>query len=282
MQSTTQHPLPLPHFGPDRQGQRGVSLLELMVGIGIGLLTVAVGMGAIMVSRSITGTVGDAARLQQQASYVFRVIGQQLRQTGGLSIPPLTNPSEPMPESFSVNFAQAPSASAPIAGKDSPASSEYLLEISYPNGSDLIYNLPASSTVLGSMVADCLGNRPASATAPQLSSQFRIASGELQCAGSGAAPQGIADGVRDFRVRYLQQAFDATQQPQFRYASATSLTTTQDWRQIRAIEVCVELEGNEVIDTVGSSYTRCDGSTATRGNRLRMVFRNTFHVRNIM
>ena len=66
------------------QTQRGVTLIELMVGITIGLLTVAVAMGALMVSRGISGTVSDASTIQQQAAYAMRVIGLQLRQAGSL------------------------------------------------------------------------------------------------------------------------------------------------------------------------------------------------------
>ena len=58
--------------------QRGVTLIELMVGITIGLLTVAVAMGALMVSRGISGTVNDASNIQQQAAYAMRVIGLQV------------------------------------------------------------------------------------------------------------------------------------------------------------------------------------------------------------
>ena len=68
------------------QFQQGVTLIELLVGIIIGLLTVAVAMGALMISRSVTGTVSDSSMLQQQASYAFRVIGQQLSQAGSLRI----------------------------------------------------------------------------------------------------------------------------------------------------------------------------------------------------
>ena len=66
------------------KNQRGVSLLELLVGIAIGLLVVAVAMGALMASRGLSGTVSDASTLQQQASYAFRIMGQQIRQAGGL------------------------------------------------------------------------------------------------------------------------------------------------------------------------------------------------------
>ncbi|RDD91258.1 hypothetical protein DTW89_18920 [Acidovorax sp. BoFeN1] len=109
-----------------KKHQRGATLIELLVGITIGLLTVVVGLGAVVVSRSLSGTVSDASRLQQQASYAFRVIGQQLRQTAGLAIDPTTGTKANV--EFSV-FTSAPT--SPISGKESPASSEYKLALAY-------------------------------------------------------------------------------------------------------------------------------------------------------
>ncbi|MFO1265272.1 MAG: prepilin-type N-terminal cleavage/methylation domain-containing protein, partial [Rhodoferax sp.] len=40
---------------PTPTSQRGVTLIELMVGIAIGLLVIAVAMGALMVSRGVSG-----------------------------------------------------------------------------------------------------------------------------------------------------------------------------------------------------------------------------------
>ena len=70
------------------QFQQGVTLLEMLVGLIIGLLVVAVAMGALMVSRSVTGTVSDASGIQQQGSHILRVVGSQLRQAGSLYLNP--------------------------------------------------------------------------------------------------------------------------------------------------------------------------------------------------
>ena len=67
--------LPFIPTTPLKSQQRGVTLIELLVGIAIGLMVVAVALGALMASRSISGTVSEATSLQQQAAYAFRVIG---------------------------------------------------------------------------------------------------------------------------------------------------------------------------------------------------------------
>lgn len=263
----------------NHSNQKGATLIELLVGISIGLLTVAVGLGAIMVSRGVSGTVSDASQLQQQASYAFRVIGQQIKQSGGRPLDPNTDPRDPV---VFIPAGVALTSTTPVTGKDSPASTEFNISIRYQNSSEPVLAAnPASAAVSGYLSRDCLGENPGVGTYPLITSQFRrnTASNTLECAGSGGA-QPIISGVTDFQIRYLQQALDATLQPRLRYSSATGLSTGPDWSNIYGVEVCLEIEGQEVVNTLGSTYTKCDGSTADRGNRIRMVFKNIFYIRN--
>src|SRR5574344_762034 len=71
------------HIKPHKN-QIGLTLMELMIGLAIGLLVVAVATAALMGTRSVTGTVSDISGIQQQAAYVMRTFGTQLRQAGSL------------------------------------------------------------------------------------------------------------------------------------------------------------------------------------------------------
>ena len=119
--------------------QHGVTLIELLVGIVIGLLTVAVAMGALMVSRGVTGSVSDSSMLQQQASYAFRVIGQQLRQAGSLRLNLASQKSEGAvidmsdPVAFETKATDFDPAINTISGIDSPGNNEYKLTVGYRN-----------------------------------------------------------------------------------------------------------------------------------------------------
>lgn len=259
--------------------ERGATLIELLVGLTIGLLTISVGLGAIMVSRGVTTTISDTTTLQQQASYAFRVIGQQLRQAGGR---PLNTAADPRDAATFVQpTAVTLSGLPPIAGLDAPTASQFIISLRYVNASDSIYPSPPSSTPIeGYLVSDCLGENNGVASAPIILNQFRKNGTDLECSNSIGNIQPIISNLVDIRIRYLQQKLNvADNQPQFRYASAANLSPT-DWPEVYGIEVCLELEGEQIIDTVGASYTKCDGTTATRGNRLRMVFKNIFHIRN--
>ena len=258
--------------------ERGATLIELLVGLTIGLLTISVGLGAIMVSRGVTTTVSDTTTLQQQASYAFRVIGQQLRQAGGR---PLNAAADPR---AAATFVQPPgvslSSSQPIAGLDTPTASQFIISLRYVNASESIYPSPPSSTPIeGYLTRDCLGSNSGIASVPIVINELRKNGTDLECSNSTGNVQPIISNLVDLRIRYLQQKLNlADKQPQFRYASAANLAPK--WHEVYGIEVCLELEGEQIIDTVGASYTKCDGTTATRGNKLRMVFKNIFHIRN--
>ena len=269
-------PLPL------RTSQRGATLLELMVGITIGLLTVAVALGALMVSRGVSGTVSEASQLQQQASYAFRVIGQQLRQAGSRQLDPETAPDvhakfyEPI-KNVPVDF----SGVTPVSGKDNPGTGEYALEINYQNIKELTVLQPTEGEY---QIRNCLQEKAeaASVPLPMVTNKFkRNATDEtLVCAGGSGAAQPIIQNVKDFTIQYLTQATDgdASAAPTYQYVNAT--TAGASWLKVYAVQVCLELEGAETIDTAGAKYKKCDGTEVDRGNKLRMVFRNTYHIRN--
>jgi type IV pilus assembly protein PilW len=284
--------------------QRGVTLIELLVGITIGLLTIAVAMGALMVSRGVSGTVSDASEIQQQASYAFRVIGQQLRQAGSLKLKlsaakvegDMTPPLVGDPVAFETDFSDGVStftlATDTLSGLDAPGASEYKLTTGYRNFADPLYRLetPAAATApFESLQRNCLGGQGSTAL---VQSRFVLnaATNELRCDGNGQV-QPIVRNIANFQVRYLVQSAAGTGSPNLRYVSAGAVGApgSAGWAQVFAVEVCLVLYGNESIDLpAGSSYTDCDGATpvnmtalaAPRNRRMHMVFRNVYQLRS--
>ena len=258
-------------LAPKRNTQRGATLIELMVGITIGLLTITVALGSLMVSRGISGTVSEASQLQQQASYAFRVIGQQLRQGGGRQL----FKGESV-ESETPLLKKAPSTTLePIGGTDAPGDDEYALVISYQNVDELINAAdPTKTPVTGTQIKNCLQENRGAALDPMLTSQLKrnAADNTLVCQGNTGSPQALIENVTDFSIKYLEETAGIQQ-----YLDASAVT---HWGNIYAVQVCIELEGIENIDSVGATYTKCDGTSASRGNRLRMVFNNIYNIRN--
>lgn len=283
------------HLKKRPASQRGVTLIELLVGITIGLLTVAVAMGALMVSRGVSGTVSDASEIQQQASYAFRVIGLQLRQAGSLKLklaaakdpsdttPPLVGD----PVAFETDYTDTSDGSKfvlatdTLSGKDAPSSSEYALTVGYRNYTEPVYTSASEQ----SFQRNCLGGNGSGAL---VQSRFVLNTdtNELRCDGNGQV-QPIVRNVANFQVRYLIQTAAGSGNPNMRYASATTVGT--NWAQVFGVEVCLVLYGNEPIDLpAGSTYIDCDGTTAVnmttlgapRTRRMHMVFRNVYQLRS--
>nr|WP_312569436.1 PilW family protein [Comamonas sp.] len=274
------------------QHQKGISLVELMVGIAIGLLTVAVAMGALMASRSVTATVSDSSLLQQQSAYAFRVLAQQLRQAGSMRLnlaAQKTNDAtieitdlvafETQAEGFNPSLDI-------LGGIDTPGANEFQLSVGYRNYTEQLHIASAANNNRESLLRNCLGEQGSN---DRIHSRFVLRNNTLSCAGEGNA-QPIVDNVANFQVRYLLQTTPHGN-PQMQYMNAA--TVNGRWAQVFAVEVCLVLYGNEVIDMpAGSSYTDCpaaDGAIATvdmttleqtRNRRMHKTFRSVFQVRS--
>ncbi len=274
-----------------RHTQKGVTLVELMVGIAIGLLTVAVAIGALMVSRGVSGTVSDASQLQQQASYAFRVIGQQLRQSGSIrlnmapkSAASTVDAADPVAfEAAYINPAASSDAFYPktdsIKGQDIPVQ----LITGYRNYVESLYT--SASDV--SQFRNCLGENGTDAIVRSTFGYDNVKF-ELTCAGTAGA-QPLIQNVADFQIRYLSQTGGNTGDPKIQYINAA--TAAADWTQVFGVEVCIVIFGTEVIDVpAGSVYKGCDGTNinfsssgslpAQRKNRLHMTFKKVYQIRS--
>ncbi|KRD48460.1 hypothetical protein ASE52_14015 [Acidovorax sp. Root275] len=277
--------------------QRGATLVELLVGITIGLMTIAVAAGALMISRGVSGTVSDASQIQQQASYIFRIIGQQLRQAGSMRLDLAANkgPADPIDAADVVAFTpdetlhSVTASTPPISGKDSPTGSEYKLSVAYQNYAEPSFT--SASNV--SFFRDCLANAPTLPVAPLeqnvIQSQFVVQSNEFRCAGTGIGSQALARNVADLQVNYLRQTDSNTGIPKIQTVNAAAIGAA--WNTVYGADICVVLYGDEPIDMpAGSSYTGCDGAAVNmsgtgslptnRKNRLHLTFRTTYQLRS--
>jgi len=277
--------------------QQGVTLIELMVGIAIGLLVVAVALGALMVSRGISGTVSDASNIQQQAAYVMRVIGTQMRQAGSLRVnmdyeAATASAVEPYQAKVAIEtYAPASGANNPNSfdpAKDTIKGESASVTVGYRRYKETIGS--GTGTISSSLSRNCLGGPEDSSEDQRLESTFvfNASTATLSCGGNNTAtsPQPIAQNVADFRIRYLLQDNTTGGNSKIKTASASAVGSS--WSQVQGVEVCLELYGNEAIDMPsGSNYVDCSGTTrdmstltGARAKRMHMVFRNIFQLRS--
>lgn len=279
--------------------QSGVTLIELMVGLAIGLLVVAVAMGALMVSRGISGTVSDASGIQQQGAYILRVVSQQLRQTGSLYLnpDPVGGASTDVlsPVAFEIK-ADAVGSGNSFVQEESISGADTTVTAAFRRYQDNVFLAEnATSTTIGTdfLTRNCVGAPGNSSTDQRVESIFTFDStkNELQCGGNGTAAQPIAQNVAQFQVTYMVQTTDAAGNTTVQYTKGSDMpaaATDPTWRRVQGVQVCLVLYGSEPVDMpAGSSYTDCAGTsvnmttlTGERKNRMHLLFRNTYQLRS--
>lgn len=253
-------------------------MIELLVGLTIGLMTIAVAIGTLMISRQVSGAVSEASQLQQQAAQAFRTIGQQARQAGSLRL----NLAYAKDSSATVDLAdpvafEVATGVTSVSDRRAPSATKEQLALAYQNYTE---NLVGSNTAQ-SQFRDCLGQAGGESVIRSsfwLEKAAGASNGELMCQGSTGTPQPVIENVADFRVRFLEQA-GSFGSPTMRYRTADTLAAT-DWPHVHAIEVCLEMEGNENLPASTAQYLNCANQSVARGNRLRMVLRNTYQIRS--
>jgi type IV pilus assembly protein PilW len=271
--------------------QRGVTLIELMVGLAIGLLVIAVAMGALMVSRGVSGTVSDASGIQQQGAYILRVIGQQLRQTGSLYLNPDpaggSSTDVLSPVAFEIK-ADAVGSGNSFTQENTLAGASDTVTTAFRRYQDNVFIADnATDADIGTdfLARNCVGAPGNGSTDQRIESIFTFANDTLRCQGNSVVtPQPIAQNVAQFQVTYMVQTTDAAGTT-VQYAQGSGVT---DWRRVQGVQVCLVLYGSEPINMpAGSSYTDCQGTsvdmttlTGTRKNRMHLLFRNTFQLRS--
>lgn len=272
--------------------QRGISLIELLIGLTIGLLVVVAALGSLSFTQVTSTTVGDSARLQQKANTAFRVMGLQLRQTGGVELkqgpgggPVIYDRSDGVTGFNGWNGANPDIA---ITGLDGGGAAPDTLRLSYQdNGTS----------------RDCLGNLATTTPLVRVDNAFYVNAGRLMCQGANGTIQALIDGVEDFQVTYGQKtvvlpAVPAKLMPAASAASATPATPeTANFRQftaatpaiftttpvsmVQTVTICLQLRSDLATDVRVGSVAGCSATVASDGF-IRRVYRNTYTLRGLM
>jgi type IV pilus assembly protein PilW len=246
-----------------RQRQRGISLIELLVGIAIGIAVITAALGVLLLSRFTSGSVSDLSQLQQQGSYALRVIGAQLRQTGSIVV----GTSTAMPGSFeytNTNVALNAGDSAVVSGVEGGSSTPDRFTVG---------NLPNNN--LSTQQRNCLGQD--ASLGARMDSTFYVSNGQLYCqtiSKLGQQQQALITNVSDMQVIYRVQNSGNIQ-----FLNADQITKNNAWNAITAIEVCLDLQGNESTNVNVGTYQNCRDQSIPRNGYLHLVLRNVFNLR---
>jgi type IV pilus assembly protein PilW len=229
--------------------ERGLSLVELLIGMTLGLLVIVAAIGTLNLSRGLSAAVSDLSQLQQQGSYALHVIGMQIRQAGS---------SEPVldPASGRYAFETAPGS---VSGSDGPAADSLSVAFA-PSSLDLWQR-------------DCVGAQLKETDRPVRATFAVDGNGQLTCAGVGS-PQGVIRNVSDFQVSYRVETGDG-----MRVMDATAVQQARLWNRVLAVELCLDLAGIEKGPDGAAAYRNCRDEAAPRGGLAHLVYRHVFAIR---
>jgi type IV pilus assembly protein PilW len=253
--------------------QRGASLLELMVGLVIGLLVVLAATGSLVYTHVSSTTMVDATKLQQKADTAFRMIGFQALQAGAMELTPTVDPNTVVFSTAYTGFDPAatglPGSIVSVNGDNDTGVNRDILRLSYQNNAN---------------VRDCLGQSAAN-TVVSVDNTFTFdaAKSELSCQGSAAGAQPLIDGVEDFQVTYGVRSVSPTGVMTFQYFTAATIT---DWTNVQTVSVCLQLrgdtQGNPQPATAPAIVGCLPPATVANDGRLRRVYNRTFSLRNTL
>jgi hypothetical protein len=227
----------------------GLSLAELLIGLGMSSLVVAIALSVYQLCHQSWQAISATDALYQNAQITLRAIRRQT-------------------ESDSAAYFLAAS------------NNHVLLSPPYPSMSN-----PTDALVLshwaGADPFDCQGNSSAIPSALISNSFKRSSNKELTCKdinASGSSYQALAEGVEDLQTKFAQvnPALNTLQ-----WVNASELFGPA---QIVAIEVCVRLAstirlGGAVKGPLAPALG-CNGETIAADGKLRRVFRRVMALRN--
>jgi len=246
---------------PRARRQGGIALVELLVGLAVGMLVVVAATGSVLLSRGMASTVSELSQLHLQGAHALRVIGRQVRQAGARDIR-----ANPATGRYAIaDFSGFDAQGRIVVGTDGAPGQADQLSVSHQ---------PASA--MASTQRDCLG---ALVTSGHADSTFQVVGADLRCR-TGTAAQPMTGNVADFQLRYRVTTPGGT-----RSLPATEVQAGGLWPAVSAIEVCLDLQSRRSDYGDLGSYRTCgrdaDGSfaSAPRAGRLHVVLRNVFDIR---
>ncbi len=237
--------------------QHGFTLVELMVGMTIGLVLLLV-IGSVFVSsRQVFREQEDNARVQEGGRFALEIIGRSIKQAGYVEMP-FTG--------FKVAFA-----GTAISGTNGSAGVADTLTLQYEGA-------------VGD--SDC-GGAGVVVAGTIIQNYFNIdaANAELQCAGQisatptvpGAPPSGqvLLSNVEDLQILYGIDNDGDQSVDQY-------VVLPADWNDVITARVCVLVRSEKINVVSAGNYLDCSGTSVAipADRRLRRAFAATFNLRN--
>jgi type IV pilus assembly protein PilW len=275
------------------RGMRGVTLIELLISMVIGMVVVAAVLVSFVDSGKVSRYQATLGQMNLDAQVALNLLSREVQLAGYVSpvqslgsTPPLFGCDGTV---GSVPFTN-PAATGALSCGAATGTTVSALEVVYE--ADL-YNTVVAA---GSVPSDCLGNGFAVGATPYIvRNRYFIDTGpagrpELYCASNLSAKQPLLENVDQLQIWYGIVAAAAPNQV-IRYAQAGKDATTPgtvnaqaagEWNNVMSVKICLLMRSAEPIltgeDTL--TYQDCGATTQTSADKyLRRAFFTTATVR---
>jgi type IV pilus assembly protein PilW len=267
---------------------RGLSLVEVMISLVIGLVVV----GAVLVTYLASGKTGKQqaayAEMNENAQIAMGILSRDLLLAGYAQPTGYDSATDKLTRTYSdraVFGCDNGFVAANTTGAVACATSAGTPSIEVVYEADLKNTVPTSSNV----PSDCLGNGLTAAGAYYFAyNRYYLSAGtgrsELHCAsrqGSGGQP--LVDNVDAMKIWY-GVAVAADPRAIVRYVTAGNVT---DWGLVVSVRLCLLMRSSDIVlqgegeDT--QAYLNCDSASQTSSDRyLRRAYFTTTTLRNKM
>ncbi len=291
---------------------RGMSLIELMISMVIGLVIIG---GLLAVYSNSTGTTATAksqSEMNEEAQYVLRILANQIQQAGYNPINRGRTTLNPLIGGFPVfactsGFSNATTAANASALTCSGTGTSAGLAITYE--ADTKNTRPTA----GGVPTNCLGNGLVQQTDARSGETYYVAENRyyvknnaLYCAGTETTiqEQPLADNVESIQVtlgtahptngtKFVAGYLTPTEVGPASGvvttgvdANLVALTPEQRWGKVVSVRICIIMRSEKEILQESAAYYGCDSSaastTSTSDKYLRRAYVRTIAIRNRM
>lgn len=298
-----------------RQG--GMTLIELMIGLLIGLVITGAATAIFLAANRMGKSHDDSGKLLEDGTFAVNRMAAVVKRGGYVDLlagndvlmqvldnstllgQALYQPTTIAFDKLGALYASVIGHPAGIfgcnngvfnaAGDCSAQGSQDALMVAYQAVASASAPDPFSPSVPsvasdGSAFSDCNGHAPPAGTDVVINRYYVNAQGQLMCLGNGnPSAQILASNVEQFRVSYglSNWALPTDKTRRVAWQTATQVAAVNRWNAVIQVEICLILAGPPGSAPNPAIINNCDGTSATTSDtRMRKTFRSTVTLRN--
>lgn len=276
--------------------QRGLSLVELLIGLTLGLTVIAAALALYLSSGHAYRSTQAVTQMTEDASVALSILRAQIA-LAGYSSPTGLDSEGQMTRAFTGQglFGCTGGITPVSIGGSSLQDIVCHDDPEQPDAIVVRYEADTRNTLAttAGTPTDCLGNSTplVDGTHHLADNRYFVHDHTLSCRGNGhSVAQPLVDHIVDLALRYGVSA-PATSAPDaitLRYLTAQEVSGTASppstsplWRQVKAVRLCLVLRSELEMQDTAMTYTNCQGLTQTAPDRrLYRAFHTTVSLPN--